>query len=160
MARLSISGRTSWGCTPVTALTTAAAAGVWVAASLTGLRATPISSAIRQIISPYDSTSAPTMSNDRPAAAATLGARARYSMASRSSIGAVRLSRQVGNGTRRRRSTSRTRILNESERAPITIEARKATESGSPSSRIRSTSSRDAMWRDTSVPGGGAMPPR
>ena len=93
----------------------------------------------------YDSTSAPAMSSDLPAAAGTAGARARYSIASRSSIGAVRFRRQAGNGSMRRRSTSRTRIRNESERAPMTIDARNATDRGRPSSRISSTSSREAM---------------
>ena len=40
------------------------------------------------------------------------------------------------------RSTRRTSKRNERERAPITIEARSATESGTASSRMRSTASR------------------
>ncbi len=96
--------------------------------------------------------SGPAMSSERPAAPAVSGARARYSIASRSAIGWVRLARQAGSGSTRRRSTSRTSIRKEAEREPITIEARSAVAAGACSSRISSTSSlRRQVRRDGTV---------
>ncbi len=70
------------------------------------------------------------MSSDLPSAPGVEGVRARYSTASRSSIGCVRFSVQPGKGSTRRRSTSRTRMRNEDEHAPITIDALSAVERG------------------------------
>ena len=80
--------------------------------------------------------------SDAPDTASLTAAAASSSTMSRSSIGAVRLLRQAGSASTGSRSTSRTRNRNERERAPITIEARSATESGTASSRICSTASR------------------
>ena len=51
-------------------------------------------------------------------------------MASRSAIGWVRLRRQAGIGSTRRRSTRRTSIRKDEDRAPITIDARSAVAAG------------------------------
>ena len=63
-----MSGLTSSSGWSVSALTTADAAGVWLAGMGSDSRPTPIASAIRSTISPYDSTSGPTMSSERPSA--------------------------------------------------------------------------------------------
>ena len=85
------------------------------------------------------------MSHDRPVCrGSTVAARARNSSMSRPSIGRVRLSRQAGRARTGSRSMRRTRKRNERERAPMTIEARSATDSGAAASRICSTASRDA----------------
>ena len=99
------------------------------------------------------------MSSERPSASGVAGVRARYSIASPSKIGCVRLVRHDGSGTRRRLDTSLTRIPNDDERAPITIDARSAVERGSAASRISSTSSRDARCADCGPPSG-TSPPR
>ena len=75
--------------------------------------------------------SGPATSSERPAtASAAAAARTRHSITSRSSTGAVRCSPQAGITSTGMRSTSRTRKRNERERAPITIDARSATEFG------------------------------
>ena len=78
---------------------------------------------------------------------------------SRPSTGAVRLSRQAGSASTGIRSTSRTRKRNERERAPITIEARNAIDSGAAPSSSSSTASREARWREI-WPSAGTRPPR
>ena len=78
---------------------------------------------------------------------------------SRSSIGIPRRSCQAGRISTGSRSINRTRKRNAREPAPITIEARSATEPGTPSSRIRSTSSRLARCGEGGC-AGGSGPPR
>ena len=53
------------------------------------------------------------------------------------------------------RSTSRTRKRNERDRAPMTIDARSATESGTASSRMSSTASRLARCAERGAVGRG-----
>ena len=80
-------------------------------------------------------------------------------MASRSAIGWVRFSRHAGIGSTRSRSTRRTSIRKDDERAPIRIEARSAVAEGAASSRISSTSIREAMWGEGRL-WRAPMPPR
>ena len=96
---------------------------------------------------------------DRPATRSAVAHRARNSTRSRSSSGCVRLSCHAGTASTGRRSTSRTRKRNDRDRAPITIDARSATESGRRSSRIRSTCARLERCADRG-PAAGRMPPR
>jgi hypothetical protein len=60
--------------------------------------------------------------------------------------------RQAGSVSTGRRSTSRTRNRKERERAPTTIEARNATESGIASSMMRSTACLLERWGEIRVP--------
>ena len=92
-------------------------------------------------------------------ARARRAAAASISIVSRTSIGCVRNLRHAGSVSTGMRSTSRTSRRKERERAPITIEARSATESGTRSNRISSTSARLARWRETG-PERGSRPPR
>ena len=73
---------------------------------------------------------------------------------SRPSIGAVRWSRQAGSASTGRRSMSRTRKRNERERAPMTIEARRAMPSGTAAEqRLLDRQARAEMARERR-PGG------
>ena len=67
--------------------------------------------------------------------------------------------RQAGRASTGSRSISRTRKRKERERAPITIEARSAIDSGAAPSSASSTASREARWRDA-APSRGTRPPR
>src|SRR5690348_6223870 len=78
---------------------------------------------------------------------------------SRSSSGLVFRVRQAGTGRTGIRSTSRTRNRKDRDPAPITIEARSATEHGLASSRSRSTASRLARCAEP-APRAGIGPPR
>ena len=100
------------------------------------------------------------MSHDRPeSAVGAVAARARNSSMSRPSTGAVRFWRHAGRASTGIRSIRRTRKRNERERAPMTIEARIAIDSGAAASSSSSTASREARWRD-SRPSEGTSPPR
>jgi hypothetical protein len=102
--------------------------------------------------------SRPPRSSDSPHTSSLVAARVSISITSRSSIGLVLCPRHAGTASTGSRSTSLTRNRNDRDWAPITIDARNATEHGAAASRISSTARRLARCAEAGPPSGTSPP--